>query len=143
MKILKNILIPIILGSIVGIISGLNNNYNNFIKPDIEHPNIVFPIVCTILYILMGISNYLIKKENKQEPIYIIQLIFNLLWSIIFFNLKLYLLAFIWIILLIILVVIMIYRFYKINKIAAYIEIPYLLWIIFAAYLSYQVYLLN
>lgn len=143
MKLFKNIIIPIIFGAIVGLISGMNNNYNNYIKPDITPPNIVFPIVWTILYALMGISNYLVLKENYRSKLYIIQLVLNLLWSIIFFNLKLYLLAFIWVIVLTGIVILMIIEFFKVNKLAAYLQIPYVIWLIFASFLTYQVYLLN
>jgi len=98
----------------------------------------------------MGVSSYLIYTSNANETekksalsIYLIQLIINALWPLIFFRFKLYLLAFIWIILLIIAVIIMIYRFYKINTTAAYLQIPYLLWLIFASVLNYNIYLLN
>lgn len=143
MKLLKNILIPIILGTIIGLISGLNNNYNNFIKPDIMPPNYLFPIVWTILYILMGFSNYLVSEEEHNSKLYILQLIFNLIWPILFFIFKWYLLAFIWILILLVLVIAMIVEFYKYNKLAAYLQIPYVLWLIFATILSYNVYLIN
>lgn len=143
MKLFKSILIPLILGSIVGLLSGMNNNFSNFIKPDIMPPNYIFPIVWTILYILMGISNYLINLENYKSKLYILQLILNLCWPIIFFVFKLYLLSFIWIIALTIVVILMILEFRKVCKLAAYLQIPYLIWLIFATILTYQVYLLN
>lgn len=143
MKLFKSILIPLILGSIVGLLSGMNDNFSNFIKPDIMPPNYIFPIVWTILYILMGISNYLINLENYKSKLYILQLILNLCWPIIFFVFKLYLLSFIWIIALTIVVILMILEFRKVSKLAAYLQIPYLIWLIFATILTYQVYLLN
>ena len=140
-NLIKNILIPVIMGGIVGLIISPFMNYQNLNKPPLSPPGIVFPIVWTILYIIMGYSFYKQKEQNKT--IYYTQLIVNGLWSIIFFIFKWYLLAFIWIILLIILVIIMIYKFYKENKLSGLINIPYLIWLFFALYLSFGVYLLN
>lgn len=143
----KSILIPVIIGGIVGIIISNSIDYNTLQKPFLAPPSIAFPIVWTILYILMGISygildsNYLV--DSKTNIIYYLQLFVNALWSIIFFTLKWRLFAFIWILLLCILVIIMIYNFYKKNKIAGLLQIPYLLWIIFASYLNISTYLLN
>ena len=137
MKLFKNIIIPLIFGTIIGLLSGLNNNYDNFIKPDIMPPNIVFPIVWTILYILMGVSSYIIYEETNEIPkIYLIQLVVNLLWSFIFFEFKLYLLAYLWIILLIVLVSIMIIKFIRINKLAGYLQIPYIIWLLIASFIN-------
>jgi len=143
MKLFKNIAIPLILGSIIGLLSGLGNNYNNFAKPDIMPSNILFPIVWSILYILMGISNYLLEKDEYKNKYYLPQLIVNLIWPIIFFVFKAYFIAILWIIILLSLVILMIYEFYKYNKIAAFLQIPYILWLIFALVLSIQVYLIN
>lgn len=129
------------MGGIVGLIISPFMNYQNLNKPPLSPPGIVFPIVWTILYIIMGYSFYKQKEQNKT--IYYTQLIVNGLWSIIFFIFKWYLLAFIWIILLIILVINMIYKFYKENKLSGLINIPYLIWLFFALYLSFGVYLLN
>lgn len=143
-----SILVPNIVGFIIGLLTSSNANYNNFISPSFAPPGFIFPIVWTILYTLMGISYYLIfishnKNKKNALDIYKIQLAVNYFWSILFFNLNLKLLSFFWIILLIILVIIMIIRFYKINKTAAYIQIPYLLWLIFAAALNLSIYIIN
>jgi len=143
MKLFKNIAIPLILGSIIGLLSGLGGNYNNYIKPDITPPNIVFPIAWTILYTLMGISNYLFSKDGNKNKYYIPQLIVNLIWPIIFFVLKWYFIAIIWLILLLVLVILMVYKYYQKNKIAAYLQIPYILWLCFATILAIQVFRLN
>ena len=140
-KLIKNILIPVIMGGIVGLIISPFMNYNNLNKPSLSPPGIVFPIVWTILYIIMGYSFY--KQNEQNKTIYYTQLIVNGLWSIIFFIFKWYLISTIWIILLIILVTIMIYKFYNKNKITSLINIPYLIWLFFALYLSFGVYLLN
>ena len=143
----KSILIPVIIGGIVGIIISNSIDYNTLQKPFLAPPSIAFPIVWTILYILMGISYGILDSkslvDSKTNIIYYLQLFVNALWSIIFFTLKWRLFAFIWILLLCILVIIMIYNFYKKNKIAGLLQIPYLLWIIFASYLNISTYLLN
>lgn len=142
-SLIKNILTPLIGGIIVGLISRIGNNYSMLIKPFFAPPGYIFPIVWTILYILMGISFYLTNEDDSVKGIYYLQLIVNLLWSIIFFNLKLYFIAFLWIILLIVLVVIMIRRMHRVNNISAYLNIPYLLWLILALVLNFSIYLLN
>ena len=143
----KSILIPLILGGIVGIVISGSMDYNSLEKPFLSPPSILFPIVWTILYILMGVS-YGILQTNSQVDgeiniIYYSQLFVNLLWPIAFFVLKWRLFAFIWIVLLAILVFIMILRFYRKNKLAGLLQIPYLLWTLFASYLNLFVYILN
>lgn len=150
-KIIKAIIIilfPLIIGSLIGLLFNNSMSFNNMIKPSFAPPGILFPIVWTILYILMGISSYLIYKTNDSNKtdalkIYLFQLILNFLWTPIFFGLNLYFLGTLWIIVLIIAVVIMIKEFYKINKFSAYLQIPYLLWLSFALILSFSIFLLN
>ena len=144
---LKSILIPLILGGIVGFIISGSTDYNSLIQPELAPPAILFPIVWTILYFLMGLSYGIITiysdLDSDVKTIYYSQLIVNLIWPIIFFVMKNRLLALIWIILLLILIIIMIIKFYKKNKVASLIQIPYLLWTIFATYLNFSIYLLN
>lgn len=144
---LKSILIPLVLGGIVGFIISGNMDYNSLIQPKLAPPAILFPIVWTILYFLMGLSYAIITiysdLDSDVKTIYYSQLIVNLIWPIIFFVMKNRLLALIWIILLLILITIMIVKFYKKNKVASLIQIPYLLWTIFATYLNFSIYLLN
>lgn len=144
---LKSILIPLILGGIVGFIISGSTYYNSLIQPKLAPPAILFPIVWTILYFLMGLSYGIITiysdLDSDVKTIYYSQLIVNLIWPIIFFVMKNRLLALIWIILLLILIIIMIVKFYKKNKVASLIQIPYLLWTIFATYLNFSIYLLN
>lgn len=116
------------------------------VNKSIAVPKIAFPVVWSILYLLMSISLYLIlqkSKNNKAIQLYFTQLIFNSLWTLIFFGFKLYFLSFIWILILTIMIVIMIYEFYHLSKIASFINIPYLLWVIFASYLNLTILLLN
>ena len=143
----KSIAIPVLVGVLVGLLTSSSMDYNMLQKPPLAPPGIVFPIVWTILYILMGVSYGILKSNNLTDSdidsIYYGQLFVNALWSIIFFNFKWRLFAFLWIILLAVLVVVMIIRFYNKNKIAGLLQIPYILWIVFASYLNLGFYLLN
>lgn len=139
-------------GGLSALISMMNSGaFDSAQKPPLTPPNWLFPIVWTILYILMGISAYLIyqSKVDVEETksvaliIYGVQLIVNFFWSIIFFNLQAYLFAFIWILLLLFLIIVMIKLFYPINKLSAILQIPYLLWVAFATYLTFGVFILN
>ncbi len=143
-----SILIPLAVGSLSALLSGNMSIYATLNKPSFSPPSNIFPIVWTILYILMGISAYIIfvsGNENSANAlkIYALQLFFNFCWSIIFFGLSQYLFALLWLIILIILIIIMIQQFYKINPVAAYLQIPYLIWCIFAAFLNYKIYIMN
>lgn len=112
----KSILIPVVIGGIVGLIISNFIDYNTLEKPLLSPPSLTFPIVWTILYILMGISYGILKSKKLVNEeirfIYYLQLFVNAMWSIIFFVLKWRLFAFIWIILLDILVIVMISEFY-------------------------------
>ena len=144
---IKSIAIPVITGIVVGLITSRFMDYDMLQKPFLVPPSVVFPILWTILYILMGVSYGILKSNNlaseEVDSIYYLQLGVNALWSIIFFVLKWRLFAFIWIILLTILVISMIRKFYDRNKIAGLIQIPYLLWLVFASYLNLSFYILN
>lgn len=122
--------------------------YQTLVKPSLAPPSFIFPIVWTILFILMGISSAIVyqkggKDSKKALKTYAIQLIVNFFWSIIFFNLNLYLLSFVWLILLWYLIIVMIKEFKEISPLAAYLQIPYLLWVTFAGYLNFMIYILN
>lgn len=143
----KAILIPLIVGGIVGVIMSGSIDYNTLKQPPLAPPSWLFPVVWTLLYILMGVSYGLLeekgKLDTKTKVIYYVQLGINALWSIIFFVLKLRLLAFVWIILLNVAVIWYILTLYNKDKTAGWLQIPYLVWISFATYLNYAVYLLN
>lgn len=143
----KSILIPLLVGGVVGFIISGSMDYNTLEKPFLAPPSILFPIVWTILYVLMGVS-YGILRENSQtdkniDSIYYTQLTVNALWPIAFFVLKWRLFAFFWIILLAVLVLVMIIRFYRKNSLAGLLQIPYLLWSLFATYLNFAIIILN
>ena len=143
----KSILIPLILGAAVGFITSDYMDYTMLIKPSFAPPGYLFPIVWTILYILMGTSYGILKSKKKTDgkvdKLYYTQLFVNLFWSIIFFVFEWRLIAYLWILLLIILVVSMIKEFYERNRASGLIQIPYLIWIVFASFLNLSLYLLN
>ena len=147
MKKLKNafyILLPIILGSIIGLITSKYIDYQYLNKPLLSPPKILFPIIWSIIYILLGISYYLYKKKtNKISYIYYVGLFVNLMWSILFFIFKLKFVSILWIILLDILVYLLLKEFKKISKTSFYLNIPYFIWCLFATYLTIGIYILN
>lgn len=141
--------IPLAVGGLAGLlISGSMSFYDEIKKPPLAPPGIVFPIVWAILYILMGISSYLVWKEKTPESrmalyIYAVQLILNFVWPLIFFNAQMFFLAFVWLLILLGVVIFMTKKFYDINKIAGLLQIPYILWLVFASYLNFFVFFLN
>ena len=141
------IFFPFIIGILVSILTAGNFNFQNLKQPPLSPPSILFPIVWTILYLLIGISYYLYKKNsytNKTEIIlYYTQLLVNASWSIIFFTLKLRFFSIIWILILVILIYTLITLFLQKYKPSGYLLIPYLVWCIFATYLTVGIYLLN
>ena len=150
-KLLKNLAIPLLIGFIAGFLTrqGTENFALNVKHPPFAPPAVLFPIVWTILYALMGFSAYIIEsspqtpQRNRALVLYYIQLFFNFLWSFIFFNFNNYLAAFVWIIALLILIIATTIEFYKIKPIAGYLMIPYIVWVSLAAVLNFSIYLLN
>jgi len=144
---LKAILIPVIVGAVVGFITSNFIDYNSLVQPPFAPPSIAFPIVWSILYVLMGVSYGILDSNSLVDSdinfIYYSQLFVNALWSFFFFVFKWRLFSFLWILLLLVLVIIMIIRFYEKNKVAGLLQIPYLIWVAFASYLNLSIYLLN
>ena len=136
----KSILIPVIVGVLVGLIISGSIDYNMLNKPFLAPPSILFPIIWTILYILMGVSYGMLEAkgvvDSRVNSIYYSQLFVNALWPIFFFVFKWRFFSFLWIILLAVLVAIMIIRFYNKNKLAGLLQIPYLLWTLFTSHHS-------
>ena len=156
MKINKRLLaiciaIPLLVGIISALLTGGSmENFATLNKPFFAPPAWLFPVAWTILYVLMGISSYLILtsganlgKIEEALRIYVYQLAVNFLWPTIFFNLEWYFFAFLWLILLWVLVALMILKFKDISKIAAYLNIPYILWLTFAGILNLSIWFLN
>lgn len=143
-----SILIPLAIGVLSALIGGNMSSYSTLNKPTLSPPGYIFPIVWTILYILMGISSYIVYSSNSPNKskallLYGVQLFFNFFWSIIFFGASQYFLAFIWLIAMIYIIVLMIKQFYIVSPLAAYLQIPYLLWCLFAAYLNFVIFIMN
>ena len=139
LKLIIAIIIPLLVG---GVSAFLTNDvmmvFNTIKKPPLAPPGILFPIVWSILYVLMGISSYLINELNVDKLsgkkvalrkntliIYVVQLVFNFFWSIIFFKFSMYKFAFVWLVILWIMVFIFIKNAMKLNKTVAYLMIPY------------------
>ena len=143
----KWILIPVLVGWIVGRIMSSFIDYEVLKSPFLAPPSTAFPIVWTILYILMWISYARLEDKNLLDKnlniLYYVQLWVNALWSIFFFVLKWRLFSFFWILLLDALVIWMVVKMYKKDKTAWLLQIPYILWILFASYLTIAFYLLN
>ena len=139
------------IGALSGFLSreGAGTFSETVIQPPLSPPAWLFPVVWSILYALMGISAARISlapdsPQKKQGlNLYIIQLVLNFFWSLIFFNLQAYGLAFLWLVVLWITVFLMILSFRKADPVAAWLQIPYLIWLTFAAYLSFGVWYLN
>ena len=146
---LISILIALAVGGLSALISRESmQDYAQLIQPPLAPPAELFPIVWTILYILMGISAALVWKSSCEEKsdglvIYAVQLAVNFLWTIFYFNFGARLLAFFWLLFLLLLVLLMTSKFSSCSKLAAKLQIPYILWLIFAAYLNLATYLLN
>ena len=145
----------IALSEAAGILSGLLTREGSaafgekVLQPSLSPPAIVFPIVWTILYALMGISAARISlspqsmERSRGLNLFVTQLVVNFFWSLIFFNAQAYGFAFLWLLLLWMLVLWMILSFRRVDPLAALLQSPYLLWLTFAAYLSYGVWMLN
>lgn len=150
-KLVVCIALPLIVGWISSLITqGSMEVFETINKPYLSPPGWVFPVVWTILYILMGIASYIVLTSGQSQykikmalVVYLIQLAFNFVWPIIFFNAQKYLLAFVWLIILWVLILITTVLFGNISKTAGKLMIPYLLWVTFAGYLNYSIYMLN
>lgn len=155
MKKLKQYLIWVLITEGTGLLAGLLTRENTMLysemmnKPPLSPPGWLFPVVWTILYALMGIGAARIclaqlgMRRNLSLNVFVVQLVVNFFWSLIFFNAQAYGFAFAWILLLWILILWMIVAFWNVDKTAAVLQIPYLLWVSFAAYLNYGVWQLN
>ena len=124
--------------------------FNEFAaKPPLSPPDAVFPVVWGIMYALMGISaaRIWLSPESKDRRSglnwFVIQLILNFFWSLIFFNAQAYGVAAVWIVALWVAVLVMILKFREVDMAAAWLQVPYLLWLTFAAYLTFGVWLYN
>lgn len=155
MKKIVEPLIFILISYLAGIIGAFFTSadsdwYKNLIKPSFNPPSWVFGPVWTLLYVMMGVSAYLIWLKRNDNPlvttaltIFFIHLIFNTTWSIIFFGMQNPALAFLNIIILLVFIIVLVFVFFKIDKTASYLLVLYLLWVSFATILNYSIWQLN
>ena len=153
----KNTLIyvgAVLLTEAVGVVSGLLSRggmqrFEAVMKPVLTPPAVVFPIVWTILYALMGIgaARFYLSSESEGRSrglwLFLLQLILNFFWSLFFFNLQAFgfslgLLVILWI-----LILLMTVSFRKSDRVAALLQIPYLIWVAFAGYLNWMIWRLS
>ncbi len=153
---IKTFIVSIAIPMAVGLLSALFTKgnmdiYDELIVPNIAPPGWLFPIAWSVLYLLMGVSSGLIYLRRNTDMAavrggltnYAISLVLNLAWSIIFFNINAFLLAFIWLLLLLYFIIRTIIDYYKVDRAAAYLQIPYAVWVAFAGYLNCYIWLMN
>ena len=145
-----SILLTLAVGGLSGFLTSMGmDSFDALTKPPLTPPSFLFPIVWTVLFILMGVGAARVflteptAARNRALIVYVVQLAVNFLWSIIFFNLQAYGFAFFWLILLWVLILTMIYLFCKVDKPASLIQIPYAIWVTFAGYLNLMIWLMN
>ena len=146
------IILPVTVGTLSAILTRESMAvYSNINKPTLSPPAILFPIVWTVLYILMGVSSGIvyIKRESASEPAsaglrtYLSSLVFNFLWSIIFFNVRSPIAALVTLLILLYLIIRTVIHYWRVSPTAAILQLPYALWVTFAGYLNFSIYLLN
>ena len=122
---------------------GTMDFYKEIIKPDIAPPAILFPIVWTVLYTIIAITLYRFIDDKGVRNLILVNLFINIIWPILFFRFKLFLFSIFWLILIIISLILLLLKIYKKDKVYAYLNLPYLLWLFFALYLNLMIYMLN
>ena len=149
-KLIACLALPLAVGGLATVLSGGMDNYGMFEKPPLSPPGWVFPVVWTVLYLLMGYASYRVLTSGASTAdirrawlFYGLQLLANLIWPLLFFGGQLYLTSLLWLIVLWILIFLTIWIFSKVDERAGDLLIPYILWVTFAAYLNLGVYLLN
>lgn len=150
-KLLICLAVPLLVGGLSALISGGGMDaFERMDQPPLSPPGWLFPVVWTILYLLMGYAWYRVSESgaprdqiSRARSAYTIQLVLNFFWSIWFFNLKLYLFSFVWLVALWAAILVTLIRFWRIDKVAGYLLIPYLAWVTFAGYLNLGIAILN
>ena len=146
---LKPLFFSLLLSLGTGALSSLftsdsRTQYAALYKPPLAPPGWLFPVVWTILFVLMGVAAYLIyisdsPDKNNALKLYLVHLFVNFSWSIIFFRWNAYFLAFTWLLLLLYLVYLTAKEFYAINKTAGLLFVPYLIWLLYAGYINLSI----
>jgi len=151
LKLIASVLISQAAGAIGSLftVQNIPTWYAGLNKPLFNPPNYLFGPVWISLYFIMGIAFYLVWRKSETENIkaavwlFMIQLVLNALWSVIFFGYKNPMLGFMEIIILWVFIVLCIVKFYPISKVAAWLLVPYLLWVSFASVLNFKIWMLN
>ena len=147
-----SIAIPLAVGGLSTFLTKDNMQIYSTVKtPPLSPPSILFPIVWTVLYVLMGISAAIVVINQEKDPVstdsglsrYALSLAFNFVWSILFFNLQNFLFSFLWLLVLLALIIGTVLCYRSVSKTAAYLQIPYTLWVAFAGYLNFGILYLN
>lgn len=146
-----SIALPLAVGALSALLSGGGmQTFSQLNQPPLSPPGWLFPVVWTVLYVLMGVAMWLVRTSGadpqqirKAARVYRLQLGVNFFWSIIFFGAGAYLFAFLWLLLLWVLIIVTMTRFYEIRQLAGELLLPYFLWVTFAGYLNFAIYLLN
>ena len=149
-QLLVALAIPLLVGGLSVLLTGGMDGFEILNKPPLSPPGWLFPVVWTLLYLMMGWASFKVYnadgpqyKKNNALLFYGLQLFFNFFWSIIFFRWEMYLFAFIWLVIMWGLIIITTFKFWKLDKWAGALLVPYLLWVTFAAYLNLGIYILN
>ena len=148
-RLLVYLAIPLGVGALAGILTKDSMmQFSLLNRPPLSPPGGLFPVVWTVLFLLMGYASYLVSRSDSVQKrpaliLYAIQLIVNFFWSIFFFNFEWYLFSFFWLVLLWVLILLTIRAFWRISPTAAILLIPYLLWVTFAGYLNLAIWLIT
>lgn len=147
-KLISCLAIPLAAGGLSALLThGSMESFEALNKPTLSPPGWLFPVVWTVLFVLMGIASYLAAVSGGPNrtalAVYGVQLLFNFVWPLLFFRLAQYLPAFIWLVILWVLILVTAVLFYRISKPAGYLMLLYLAWVAFAGYLNLAIFLLN
>ena len=150
-KLIIAVAIPLAVGGLAGLLTSSGvSEFEELKKPFLAPPAWLFPVAWSILYVLMGIASYRVwtvvttyEKRKQALFAYGVQLFFNFVWPIIFFNLQEYFFAFVWLVGLWMLIYVTFVQFKQIDRIAGWLLIPYLVWVAFAGYLNFGISILK
>lgn len=150
-SLLLSLAVPLGVGGLSALLTkDFMDDFARLRQPPLSPPGWVFPVVWTVLFFLMGLACYRVVEARRDKgltrralTVYGAQLLFNFFWSLIFFNLSAWLFAFFWLLALWVLILANLLLFSRIDKTAGWLLFPYLLWVAFAGYLNFGIYLLN
>lgn len=146
-SLILNIAVPLAVGLVSGLLTmGAMEDFSSLNQPPLSPPGWLFPVVWTILYVLMGVSSWRIANRDRQATaltVYYVSLVFNFFWSIFFFVCQMWLFALIWLLILWILILIYTVGYFRIDRLAGWLQVPYAVWCAFAIYLNLGIVILN